>query len=552
MPRSTLASLEHEKDAFGAGSAARKLALLARVARKRMRTPDDLARLHEVLCFMRAYADDARVLARVERLLLQFARRPELRRHRDVLTDSGIAGTAIRYRFYWATAYWLALRWPAKLQIERSESGIAEALADALPLLVSRAESVSLGESELPAFAALDRLRARGESDALCLTRLIDAMPGDTYTREAFHDRIEPTYELGPGQGTPSRTLAKHAPAPSAFQATPLARGRPDLRREIGRPYRSQRKLPPREGMRLIELARGAMVTRARDLDAFSYGNAEDVLMIDDGGGLGFAFIGVVPERRALIIATWGYLILRNGVPIGYGDVLATGRSAAVAFNIFETFRGAEAGRNFARLLAALRNALGIESFRLHPYQLGRDNDEAIASGAWWFYFKLGFRPHRADALGLARRETARMAADPAFRSSAATLRRLAAAHLFFDFDRNHRHGLAPVARVSFAVSGALAARTRGSRSDALHASVREAQRITGLRSLRDFSADEREAWRRWSPLVTYAIKGASRWSPADKRALIDTIRAKGGASELDYIRRFAAHPRLALALFEK
>ena len=58
--------------------------------------------------------------------------------------------------------------------------------------------------------------------------------------------------------------------------------------------------------------------------------------------------------------------------------------------------------------------------------------------------------------------------------------------------------------------------------------------------------------WRRWSPLVTYAIKGVSRWSPAGKRALIDTIRAKGGASELDYIRRFAAHPRLALALFEK
>ena len=37
-------------------------------------------------------------------------------------------------------------------------------------------------------------------------------------------------------------------------------------------------------------------------------------------------------------------------------------------------------------------NYSGSDSFTIYPYQLGDDNDEALQSGAWWFYQKLGFR----------------------------------------------------------------------------------------------------------------------------------------------------------------
>ena len=42
------------------------------------------------------------------------------------------------------------------------------------------------------------------------------------------------------------------------------------------------------------------MVTRSRDLDAFSYGDPRDVRLVDCVGGLAFACIGVIPERRLL------------------------------------------------------------------------------------------------------------------------------------------------------------------------------------------------------------------------------------------------------------
>ena len=552
MTTATLRALERCKDRYGAGCGEAKLALLARLERADLRSAGSVARLHEALCFLRAYPDDARLLAQVERMLARFAARRDLARARAALADSGIAGTVIRYRFFWSTLRWLALRWPRHLAIDRSDGEVADRLASALPLLLTWGEAAALRQLEPPAFAALDRLRARGEGDAAFLARRIAALPGDGFTREAFHDALEPSYELQPGPDTPARTHAKHAAAPFAFQRGPLQRARPDLREELGRLYRGVRLAAPREGEQLIELARGAMVTRSRDLDAFAYGNARDVRLVDDGGGLAFALIGVIPERRQLIPSTSGYLILRNGVPIGYGEAFVIGRAATMTFNIFESFRGGEAAHTLARTLAMVRHVFGAESFSFDQYQLGQGNDEAIASGAWWFYYKLGFRPLTADARRLLRRELARMRARPGHRSSAATLRALAESHMVFDFDRARVPGLPPIAEVGLRISDGLAARARGERERMLAECSRAAMRLTGVRSLRGFSAGERLAWQRWSPVVVFALPGVARWSQADRRALARVIRAKGGRDESEFLARFAAHPKLERALFGK
>ena len=70
--------------------------------------------------------------------------------------------------------------------------------------------------------------------------------------------------------------------------------------------------------------------------------------------------------------------------------------------------------------------AFGSNEFSLAPYQLGAHNEEAVASGAWWFYAKLGFAPRAAEARQLYQRELVKMKKSTAYRSSAAILRRLA------------------------------------------------------------------------------------------------------------------------------
>ncbi len=242
MAARALALLERIRDEYGAGSGARKRALLGALARARLRTAGEVVRLHETLCFLRAYPDDARVAGRVERMLRAFARRADLRRHRAALADSGIAGTTIRYRFFWPTARWLAHRWPAELRLDRNDLAAGDNIAGALPHLLTPPEAEWLRARAPEGYDALDALRGRA-TDAAWLVRAVEALPGDTFTREAFYDALDPSCELVPGRDTPSRTLDRHAPAPATFRAAPLRRARPDLRAEIRRPLRAVRSV---------------------------------------------------------------------------------------------------------------------------------------------------------------------------------------------------------------------------------------------------------------------------------------------------------------------
>lgn len=407
-----LSALERTRNRFGESSARAKLALLARLERARMHGAREVARLHEALCFIRAYPDDARVLGRVERMLARFARRRDLLAHRDALENSGIAGTSIRYPFFWPTACWLAREWPRQLVLDRLDGAADRA--------IGRLLEVKSG------FAALDRIRPRGLSDAVHFIGLVERMPGDSFAKEEFYDAIEPVLELRPGRGTPSRTLAAYPVRRIAWQRCSLDRARAGIHPEITRPPRSVRSVSLGAGERLIRLARAAMVTRNRDMDAFAYGDPRAVRVVEDGEGLAFALIGIVAERRPAARASHGALALKNGVPVGYMDLNVAGRHVEIAFNLFPTFRGGEAAHVFARTLAMLRRVFRARTFGVDSYQLGRGNREAIESGAWWFYYKLGFRPRAAAARRLARRELKRWRADRSYRSSAAILERLA------------------------------------------------------------------------------------------------------------------------------
>ncbi|HSD53629.1 MAG TPA: hypothetical protein VLC47_05660 [Burkholderiales bacterium] len=550
MTRATrmLAALENIKSEYGGGSAARKLLALRSLDRARLGTARQVERLHEALCFLRAYPDDSRVASRIERMLRTFARRADLRRHRAALAGSGVAGTTIRYRFFWPTARWLAHRWPAQFRLDRSDGAAEDNIAGALPLLVTPAEAPWLREREPAGYDALDTLRGR-MTDATFLVRAVESLPGDSFTRESLYDGLDPSCELAPGPGTPSRTLARYGPAPAAFRSGPLRRDRPSLRAEIRRAPRQVRTLGSGDGKRIIELARGAMITRRRDLDAFAYGDARDVRIVDDGDGLGFALIGVVPERRTLLPAVYGALTLQNGVPVGYSQLDVIGGTAAISFNTFPTFRGGEAAYAFARLLAMARHLFGATSYHIEPYQLGKGNEEGIESGAWWFYCKLGFRPRAAAARRIARVELARMHANPRHRSSLATLRKLAAWHVFFDFDPARGRGLPPVAGLGARAATLLARRAGEDRTEALEDASRALMRLTGLLSLQGFTPAERQAWRRWSPFVL-ALPGIAHWAAAERRALVRVVRAKGGRRESDFTALFDSHPRLGRALF--
>ncbi len=210
------------------------------------------------------------------------------------------------------------------------------------------------------------RTSRNADTDAAFLLRRIAAMPGNDITREAFSDALDAAYVLRPGPATrntpatPSRSAAFFEGAPVVYRRTPPPSDRPSCaqrwqgHRAASRGCRWLRRRP------LNNLARGAMVIRARSLEVFSYADPRDAWLVDDGDGLAFVFMGVVPSAAIRWPTYVGGLTLRNGVPIGYVQSDIVGRSAALSFNTFETFRGGEAAFSFARWLAALKHVYGL------------------------------------------------------------------------------------------------------------------------------------------------------------------------------------------------
>ena len=335
-----------------------------------------------------------------------------------------------------------------------------------------------------------------------------------------------------PSATTPARTRELFAGAPTHFHADPLRRGRPDLANELRRgglrPLAVE-ELAGRRAEQALELARDAMVTRGRDLDAFAYGSAEDVRLVTWEDGLQFAVIGVRPERRLLLEAVYAFLTLKNGVPAGYVLNSALFGSAEIAFNVFEAFRGVAAAQVYARVLATVQLVFSATAFTIFPYQLGDGNDEALDSGAWWFYQKLGFRPRDPRAVALMQRELARQRRDPSSRSTRATLAALSRENLFLHLGKERRDviGEVPLPWVGVAATALLARRfasadgpdDRGDRGDrGGKACAVEARARLGLRSFAGWSAARA---RRLPPL------GAGH-PPASRPRALEPCRAVG------------------------
>ncbi len=528
--------------------------LLEALAEARLATARQVYRLHEVLCFLRAYPDSRSVLRQVESMLESFSERADLRKFRHQLVDSGITGTDIYYPFYWVTARWLARHWPDQLTITWPDFENRDELIGMLDLLLPYSESVALDMVDRTPREWLTALKRTDETDAAFLIRRFESFDAAPAVRERTYERLDPPLRLAPGVDSPSRTRAKHPVPKMVAQRTPLARGRPKLHGLVPRLRPQVRNVWLQEAQALIDRAREGMVTRSRDLDGFTQADENDIRMIRFNGGIEFALMGAKPEHRLLLEARYTLLMLKNGVPIGYALVNSLFGSSEIAFNVFDTFRGCEAAHIFARVLAVGRRLFGADTFAIDPYQLGHGNAEGLRSGAWWFYYKLGFRPHDPTVKALVKEELRKIRADRSYRSSLRTLDALSSEYMFLHPPRRRPRsdviGQLALGAIGLRISDYLAERFGADREKAIRSCSHEAMKLLELDSLRGFSTAERQAWERWSPLVRI-LPGVEGWGSNDKRALAAVVRAKGSRRESEFVARFDRHARLRAAVLE-
>jgi len=340
-------------------------------------------------------------------------------------------------------------------------------------------------------------------------------------------------------------------PGPSLFfhRGPLLSRRDVSLAQVFAAPRIPVRRLSRGEGERACALVQDATAARYREFYTFTYADPSSVLSARPGRGVEIFLLGVEPDRRLPLRSAYGGFIVKNGVPVGYIEGLALFERLEIGFNLYYAFREGESAWIYAQVLKLHRETLGVTSFSVDPYQLGFENSEAIDSGAFWFYRKLGFRPTDAAVAEIVAREERRMKTDPAHRSSRRTLSKLVTHNLLYeapgsgssDWDRFH------VRRLGFSVNRRMA-RLFGGDADRMRERCRtRVARILGMRE-RGLSPRELRSLEDFSLLLA-GVSDLARWSRSEQVDLAAIIRAKAGRSERRYLALLQRHRRLRRAL---
>ncbi len=418
---SALEQLAERKNVFGSEAESSVTKLLERLSSTHFRDPEKLILLHETALFLRAHPHSSRVLRLADQILFQFPDRLRgvVPAPFEAAEVSGIAGSAISTYYSHSFARFLSLRHGKNLKIDWENYSHPDRLGPVLARLAPLAFEDWSVEPHIDWRRWLTALKGD-------LRWLIENVDPQTY------DSLELPllFEIG---SKPSRSHARWARSEPFFHTTPLLKRRDvSLEAELAGPKIATRRLTSTEAKRVVDVTIDTSAIRYRELWGFSFPDLQHVYHADLGRGVDLYWLGIPPSSRLPLRAYHGGIFFKNGVPLGYLETLSFFDRMEVGFNLYYTFREGESAWLYTRFLKFCQQQCGVTCFSIDPYQLGHENEEAVESGAFWFYRKLGFCSASQEIQRLVESEERKLAAHPAYRTPPATLRRLAKAPMLY------------------------------------------------------------------------------------------------------------------------
>lgn len=532
-----------------AADAAHKAEALAACARRAIDAPDVLLAYHDCLLCLLAYPqtqalrDGAR--AELRRVATEARRLHEHgpARVRHKLANSGIAWTDVTINFGWDIVRWLARRFPSHAEIDSFGEGRASlqaVIAAALPPI--EAELCAVEETSME---FLERASAGHRGTRLgWLVAAFERLACTDAVRAQLFDALEPYTVLRPKGSALSRTFVRGLPAPTFYHRGGLIRD-VDVPTLLATPLAKQHRLTMRERQQVVDAGRAMLAALGRETDAIALAATAEVAWHDMGRGIAVALYPMRADRRHPLDSHVGMMLFKNRIPVGYGGGWPFGGTCRIGVNVFAPFRGGESALLFAQVLRVYACCFEVDRFIAEPSQFGGSNMEGLASGAFWFYYRLGFRPIDARAAQLAAAEFARMRSEPGYRTPIAQLRRFAQGDI--ELRRADCALACDAPRLSEAVSAWIAKRFRGDRTAAERFAVRAFARAAGASDHASWPDAEQTALRSLA-LLFAQIPGLARWPAAERRALVALVRAKA-TDEMGFQRQVARHRRLRAAL---
>ena len=553
-----LERLEEARRLHGRGRAKSVEQLLARLGSMRWSDTASLLRWHDALLFLRAFPQSKQVARLADELLATTSARVAYLQKKDVdlslLDDesvSGIAGAEIVESWEFSIARWLAARYPDNVGFYWEGELNTARMANTLPRVIPLLDEDATVEPDVPWREWIDAARGQ-QNEVRWLTDRFSALDLPERLKAELYESLELPIRLDLQNLDSTRTHARRRVEKLYLHQSPLLQRKDvSLDRELSQELKL-RRLSSSAAAEIIDMARAALTVRYRGLYGMTFPGGP-VYEANPGRGLQIFLWGLSPERRLPLRSYACGITLKNGVPINYLEAIALFDWVEVGFNTYYAFREGETAWVYAQVLRALRPLLGFNVVSVYPYQIGFENEEAIQSGAFWFYRKLGFRPGRPDLAALCEAEEKKIANDKTHRTSAPNLRRLAEGHIFYDVQgvahsgrlcQGGEKGMWDNFRTRYlgiAVNRHIGAKFGGNTVRYSQEASAWLAKVLGVARPEGCAGEAFDAFAN----TLHAAPDIADWSAADKAALVAIVRAKAANEEWEYLRLMRAHAPL-------
>ena len=556
-PTADIQILSEIKGNFGGDFPAQKLEILKSTAVAKISQAAVLVDYHESLCYLRAFPDNAKVLELVESELDGFLKRVEelSKSERAKLAETGLVGSELNHPYGYYMTRWMLKKFPGCIDLNWDEYEKLEHdhILDLLPVLLTHCENDAVDDPRLPLTDIIAaETETRGISKLDWFMKLFERLAKDEPLKRLIFDKLELPQTINVANHPFARTNVKMPVRDIYYQHEPLKKEYPDLRKSARKLDLKPKILSRKEAEAVVDMHKMAMIMRHRELWPLTFANLDEVHATPIGRGMTIYIMGMMPEWRLPLESNYAALLVRNGVPIGYGIGAMVFERIELAINIFETFRRSEAGFIFGKFAQLFHQMFGCSYMMLRKYQVGYENPEGLDSGAYWFYYKLGFRTIDPELRELAEVEAKKTAADKNYRTPPATLKKLAESDLCIDLKRPGEHTDRDVSlgRISLAQSRLIATLFEGDRDRAEREAPALARKTLVVRSTEGWPPSER-LWFNRLALFALSLPHLEEWVTRDKQNLVEVLRMKGALREQDYVNALREHRKLAEAIAE-
>lgn len=470
--------------------------------------------LHEALLFRTAYPYSPIELKRVEKTLVHLQEQVThimgtgAYRQQLLLSGTGLPGTRIICQFSYSITKWLIDRFPENTSYH-SASGDATLGASTLHHLFPRIEYGYTTQGKNTLDARIRSLSGKKESLRILLDALEQRIP-DEGLRELLFDQLQVFINWELADPAYSRTFLRGRQKEKIFYHK-------TIRRKAGNTLvfskrsreQTEIKLTQREKEGLLDISRASLALYTRETETITLAGPAGVRAFDCGRGLIIVLFGIKDERRLSLESYIGYMAFKNKVPVAYGGAWIFGERCKIGLNIYPPFRKGESSFLFSGILRLYQRIYRLQRFVVMPYQFGKGNKEGIESGAFWFYYKLGFRPQDASLRSLADEEWKKNK-----RSGPDLLKRFTASNLELCFKPRLKKDIDPE-KISRRITEMIIREFAGDRQLAIHTCTREL-----IQKLKIKGPFMQQPWLDQLALLCKLVPSIADWTTWDKMQL--------------------------------